>query len=245
MRRCAAFFLLWGCVRFAYAQQNGSHPGKRVFSQYCAFCHGIDATGAEGPNLILSSVVRHDKDGDLISPVIHNGRADKGMPPIALTPEQTSEVVAYLHERIKESDRRSAGKPNAGYSLERLNTGNAKAGAAFFAAKCMTCHSATGDLRGIANKYPPIELQTRMLYPQDVPETADIEPRGEAPVHGTVVYQDPFTIAILDRDGWYRSWAPEDAKVTIRDPLERHRELLGEYTEADLHNLFAYLETLR
>lgn len=221
-----------------------STAGRKVFGQYCAFCHGSDATGAEGPNLILSGIVRHDKGGDLIGSVVHNGRPDKGMPPIPLSPEQTAQVVAFLHERIKESDRRSAGKPDAGYSLKRLDTGNASAGEAFFRAKCAFCHSVTGDLKGIADKYAPVELQTRMLYPPSVPETAEIRTATGEVVMGTLVYQDPFSIAIRDKDGWYRSWNPSEVKIAIVDPLRGHRELLPQYTEADLHNVFAYLETL-
>jgi cytochrome c oxidase cbb3-type subunit 3 len=34
-------------------------------------------------------------------------------------------------------------------------------------------------------------------------------------------------------------------KLEVHDPLAAHRELTGKYTDADLHNLFAFLETLK
>jgi cytochrome c oxidase cbb3-type subunit III len=34
-------------------------------------------------------------------------------------------------------------------------------------------------------------------------------------------------------------------KVMIKDPLAAHRELLQKYTDADMHNLLAYLVTLK
>lgn len=219
--------------------------GRRVFAGSCAFCHGADATGSEGPNLILSQVVRHDKNGDLIGEVIHNGRPDKGMPAIPLSAADTADVVAFLHERVNESDRRSAGLPGAGYPLARLNTGNADAGKAFFEEHCRQCHSPQGDLAGISKKYPPVELQSRFLYPSGVIRTATIHTSNRVSYRGELIYADPFTIAIREKDGWYRSWPVSAVKATVSDPLAVHRRLLDLYTEADVHNIFAYLETLR
>ena len=82
--------------------------GRAQFGQSCSFCHGNEATGgAEGPNLMRSSLVRHDAEGDLITPVILNGRPGKGMPAISLTADQIADVVAFLHARLKQSDRAS------------------------------------------------------------------------------------------------------------------------------------------
>lgn len=245
MRRLAVVLLVLASVASAQSPTVGSaEQGQRVFAKSCAFCHGADATGGEGPNLILSEVVRHDKDGNLIGDVIHNGRPDKGMPAIPLSAADTADVVAFIHARVKESDRRSAGQPNAGYPLARLDTGNAAAGRVFFERHCSGCHSPAGDLAGIAKKYPPVQLQSRFLYPSGVKQTVTVHARGKT-YTGELVYADPFTIAIRDRDGWYHSWPPAAVRADISDPLAGHRELLGIYREADVHNVFAYLETLR
>ena len=42
--------------------------GTAQFQQSCSQCHGAEATGGAGPNLIESSLVRHDENGDLIAP---------------------------------------------------------------------------------------------------------------------------------------------------------------------------------
>jgi len=34
-------------------------------------------------------------------------------------------------------------------------------------------------------------------------------------------------------------------KVEIRDPYEAHNQLLDQYTDADMHNIVAFLETLK
>lgn len=195
----------------------------------------------------MSSLVRHDKDGDLIGAVIREGRPAKGMPAFPLSPPEISDVVHYIHSRVAELDRRSAGKPPATYALEKLLTGNAEAGKQFFNGKggCTSCHSVTGNLRGIATKYPPVELQTRFLYPQDVKQSAQVQlPSGER-IEGTVAHLDTFTVAIYDKAGWYHSWPRDSVSLNVQDPLSAHRRLLDSYTEADMHNVFAYLETLR
>ncbi len=222
--------------------------GQKLFVKSCSFCHGSDATGGEGPNLVLSSVVRHDKDGDLIGQVIREGRPAAGMPPFAIPQNEVADIVAFLHARVKESDRRSAGRPSGAYSLAALLTGNAAAGKKFFYGdgQCSGCHSPTGDLAGIAKKYTPIELEPRFLWPSaGVKKTATVEIGAGQKVSGELVYEDAFNIAIVDGNGWYHSWPKRDVRAEVKDPLQAHRELLHKYTEADMHNMFAYLETLR
>src|SRR5215469_8097156 len=140
--------------------------GRKLFGQSCGFCHGPDATGARGPDLVRSPLVAHDLNGNLIGEVIRHGRPDKGMPPLAtMTDEQVADIAAFLHARAAEAIE-SSGVPRS-YPVEKLLTGNADAGRAFFNGPggCKNCHSPTGDLAAIASKYPPMELEARMLYP--------------------------------------------------------------------------------
>ena len=220
--------------------------GQKQFQQSCAFCHGSTAGGgAEGPNLIRSSLVRHDKNGELIGQVIREGRPEKGMPAIPLNPRQIADVVAFLHERLKETDRTSYAHPNA--DLKLLLTGNAEAGKAFFngAGGCAGCHSPTGDLAKIASKFSPADLQTRFLYPVGEKPSAVITLRSGQKVEGEFVRTDAFHAAIIDKDGWFHSWPLSEVTVEIHDPLAAHRALLLKLTNPQMHNLFAYLETLK
>ena len=56
---------------------------------------------------------------------------------------------------------------------------------------------------------------------------------------------DEFNVGLMCQDGWYRSWPLEQVKVEVKDPLRAHRDLMAKYSDADIHNLFAYLETLK
>ena len=56
-----------------------------------------------------------------------------------------------------------------------------------------------------------------------------------------------FYVSIRDSSGWDRTFSREDGKlkVDISDPMAFHKEQLQKYTDADLHNVLAYLETLK
>jgi cytochrome c oxidase cbb3-type subunit 3 len=168
------------------------------------------------------------------------------MPSFPLTESQISGIVAFLHARIAASDIRSAGK-NGSYSLQQLLTGNAASGKAFFegAGGCVACHSANGDLAAIARRYPPAELQARFLYPAGAQETVTISLPSGNTIEGQLLRLDSFTVAVRDSQGWYHSWPIGSVKVTVHDPLSTHRQLLERYTNAEMHNVFAYLETLK
>lgn len=223
-------------------------PGRQIFEQNCSVCHGADANGgAEGPSLIRSALVRHDEKGNLIAPVIRNGREGKGMPSFSLSEQQIADVVMFLHAQVEASDNTSARLPSKDYALKLLLTGNAAAGKKYFFGRggCSHCHSPTGDLAHIAKKYAPVDLQGRFLYPSGAAKTATVSLASGKTASGTLVYLDAFTVAIRKSNGWYHSWPRASVKVEIYDPLAAHRALLHQYTQADIHNLFAYLETLQ
>jgi cytochrome c oxidase cbb3-type subunit 3 len=135
------------------------------------------------------------------------------------------------------------------YPLAKLLTGNAVAGKEFFngAGNCSRCHSPTGDLAAIAKKYQPIDLQQHMIYPPGKKSviTAVVTAANGERCEGKVVNDDEFTIGVDCQDGWYRSWPRAQVKVELHDPLEAHRDLTSRYTDTDMHNVFAYLETLK
>lgn len=229
-------------------EQENAKRGAAVFQQSCAYCHGKTANGgSEAPSLIRSLLVRHDKNGDLIGPVIQDGRPERGMPAVRLPAEQAADVIAYLHALLSLSDSAGDSGPSSNYSLKLLLTGNAEQGKQFFDGKggCAGCHSPQGDLAHLAARYPPINLQARFLYPVPTPSIATITLPSGAVATGTLVHLDVFSVSILGPDGWYRSWPVAKVTVSVNDPLEKHRELLTQYSNADLHNVFAYLESLQ
>jgi cytochrome c oxidase cbb3-type subunit III len=226
--------------------------GQALFAGQCGFCHGRDAGGGEGgPDLTASSVVAQDVRGERIGQVVRNGRPDKGMPAFAPTDEQLAALVAFIHDRkarAKEGRRRTV-------DVTDLQTGNVEAGKRYFNGPggCVKCHSPSGDLAGIAGKFQGLELLRRMLYDEDrrstqptptTPSATITLPSGQA-VTGKLAYRDEFTIAVIDASGSYRSWPTSQVKFTVVNPLEAHIELLGKYSDEDIHNVLAYLQTLR
>jgi len=221
--------------------------GRKQFQQSCGFCHGADATGARGPDLVRSSLLAHDVKGNLIGEVVRNGRPDKGMPALSLTSDQIADIASFLHARAKEA-LDSSGVP-AAYPAAKLLTGNAEKGKAFFegAGGCQGCHSPTGNLAGISKKYSSIELEAHMLYPDDKPVLATVTLADGQQLSGVVSHLDDFTVSIRvgDKDGWFRSFPRKQVKVELKDPLAAHRELLFKLSQSDMHNLFAYLYSLK
>lgn len=250
-------FLAVALQALAPANSVAAHPvmsaeaqrGANVFASNCAFCHGPTAKGtASGVSLIDSSLVRHDKGGDLIGEVLRDGRSDKGMPPFpSLNTTQVTELAAFLHARIAITDSVETGGPRGGYQLQKLLTGSAQAGKQFFDGQggCTKCHSVTGDLAGIAKKYRPVELEARFLYPSAKVAVATVTlPSGKV-FKGILQHRDPFYISLIDANGHYHSWLQPGPKVSVTDPLEAHVKLLSRYTDKEVHDVFAYLETLQ
>jgi cytochrome c oxidase cbb3-type subunit 3 len=235
--------------------------GKTLFAAQCGFCHGRDAEGGEsGPDLMASALVGQDGHGEKIGPVVRNGRPGK-MPAFQHTDEQLAELVAFIHDRkanAKEGRRRTVDAAD-------LQTGNVEAGKRYFngAGGCAKCHSPSGDFAGIAGKLQGLDLLRRMLYRGDALATESLQeeghtagspvvipsatvtlPSGEV-VAGKLAYRDEFTIALVDASGWFRSWPTNQVKFSVKNPLEAHIELLGKYTDENIRDVLAYLQTLR
>lgn len=239
-----------GATQSVAGSRTGDTPlvaaGGAIFLQNCAFCHGRDAGGGEtGPDLTRSKLVAADVNGDKISEVLHNGRAEKGMPRFAFNDSEMSSVVAFIHSQVTKSLSKAGGR--RGVDVSDLQTGNLEAGKAYFngAGGCTSCHSPTGNLAGIATKYQGLQLEQRMLYPRDVKSKVTITlPTGKT-IDGTLAYQDEFTIGLRDSSGTYRSWSRSTVKDQIESPVDAHVAQFPKYTDDDIHNLMAYLQTLR
>jgi cytochrome c oxidase cbb3-type subunit 3 len=224
---------------------NLVQSGSSLFRQDCSFCHGRDAGGGEsGPDLTRSKLVTDDVSGNKIAAVVRNGRPDKGMPRFSFTDPQIAGLVAFIHTQQNAADTKKGGR--RGVDLADLQTGNADAGKQYFngSGGCATCHSPTGDLAGIASRFKGLDLERQMLYPRHAKSKVTVTLAGGQTITGALEYLDEFAVGLIDSTGVYRSWRTGDVQYKVDAALNTHVELLGKYTDTDIHNLMAYLQTL-
>jgi mono/diheme cytochrome c family protein len=235
--------------------------GAKAYTANCAGCHGAAARGSVGaPDLVRSILVLDDEKGILIAPVLRNGRPDEGMPKPNLTEPQIADIVAWLHVQTYSAGHRTT------YAFQDVLTGDPKKGEAYFNATCTRCHSASGDLKGIGARYDAFALQARWLQPRGgrggggggrgrrggetsakSPITVTVTLPNGREFSGTLDRVDDFNVSFHDSQGVYHSFTREGVtlKVEIDDPLKAHTDLLGKYTDPDIHNVTAYLVTLK
>jgi cytochrome c oxidase cbb3-type subunit 3 len=242
--------------RPAFPQRSPVDPallerGKALYGVNCNFCHGSDARGGEGgPNLLRSELVLNDQKGELIFPVVQNGRGE--MPKINLTSEQVSDIATFIHSFKV-----------GGYDISRMVppsilVGDARAGEAVFKSKCAACHSVTGDLKGLATKIPdPKVLQNTFLLPSRggsgpsplnvPPTTVTVTDATGRKTDGSLLRIDDFIVTLRNADGDQQTFRRDGGqpKVEIHDPLKPHRDLLPAYTDREIHDLTSYLVTLK
>jgi cytochrome c oxidase cbb3-type subunit III len=227
--------------------------GQALFVANCGFCHGSNANGGGegGPDLIRSPLALDDEKGDKIGPVIHNGRGK--MPPFAqMTQAQIEDIAAFLRAKQQAAINRNA------YTIQNVNTGNPAQGKVYFEQHCASCHSPSGDLAGIAGKYTPEILLNRIVYPGGrggrgrggagatrVHPSVTVMANGRS-FSGTLEYMDDFNVGLRDASGEYLAFQRgPNVTVDVKDPLAGHEKLIPKYSDKDLHNVLAYLETFK
>jgi mono/diheme cytochrome c family protein len=236
--------------------------GQELLVARCGFCHGSNGRGgSSGPDLTRSAMVQEDENGRQLGEFLRVGRPEKNMPKFELTEQENSDLATFLHSTIYSIGNRGT------YQILDIVTGDPKAGAAFFtgAGRCSACHSAEGDLKGVGAKYEPATLQGRLLLPRERPRwgppgrtappwtdrnavKANVSlPSGEA-ITGALVRLTDFDVTIYDpATKQMRSWLRKDdlPKVVLMDPLQGHVDMLRKWTDRDMHNVTAYLASLK
>lgn len=263
----AALLLL---ARSSAAQQQALTPvtdtaaverGQQLLVAQCGFCHGANARGGSGgPDLTRSTLVQADEGGKQLGEFLATGRPDKGMPKFDMPQAQVSDLASFLHSAIYQNSNRRL------YKILDIVVGDAGAGEAYFngAGRCSSCHSPSKDLKGVGAKYEPAALQGRLLLPRGrerspgsppVPLYTDptaltvtvTPPSGES-VSGGLVRLTDFEVTLYDASaGHMRSWLRngDTPKVVVVDPLQAHMDHLSKWTDADMHNMTAYLASLK
>jgi cytochrome c oxidase cbb3-type subunit 3 len=233
--------------------------GKTLYSISCQGCHGADLRGGDlgGPNLLRSQVVLSDQDGELILPIVLGAREAAGMPAIGMTADDVKAAATYIHSVVATAKGQGA-PPDVGIAPTTVLVGDAAAGQQYFAAKCISCHSVTGDLQGIATRYPDAKLlQNRWVAgggggrgaASSDRRTVTVKvtkPAGEV-LEGRLVRIDDFLVTLANADGSLTTIRREGdkPKVEVTDPMLAHRDLLAVYTDKNMHDVTAYLVTVK
>jgi cytochrome c oxidase cbb3-type subunit 3 len=240
--------------------------GKALQTAQCGFCHGSNARGGQqGPDLTRSEIVQSDENGKQLGAFLKVGRPEKGMPKFDLPETDVLDLATFLHATIDAVSNR--GK----YQILNILVGDPKKGATFFAGagKCSSCHSPTGDLQGVAAKYEdPAVLQGRIVMPRgrrrrgppqagqpDVPPfmeptavKATITTASGETFTGPLMLLTDFDVTVYDaaRKG-PRTWLRRDGspRVVLTDPLQAHIDMWRRWTDNDLHDMTAFLATLK
>ncbi|HEX7138429.1 MAG TPA: cytochrome c [Vicinamibacterales bacterium] len=230
--------------------------GTQLLGQQCGFCHGANGRGgSSGPDLTRSALVQEDEGGRQLGEFLRVGRPDRGMPKFDLSAQDHADLAAFLHSEIYLAANRRL------YKILDVLVGDPKAGQAYFngAGRCSTCHSPAGDLKGVGAKYNAVDLQGRMVYPRrgGVPGSSAWEDKNAVkatvttsagPVTGSVVRLTDFELTIFDpSSGQQRSFlrSGDTPKVAVSDPLQAHLDQMLKWTDDDMHNVTAYLASLK
>jgi cytochrome c oxidase cbb3-type subunit 3 len=239
----------YAALEGAKQPQEFVERGAVIFSNNCASCHGPAAKGLNAQtDLIGSALARDDEKGELIGPVLRAGHPPRSP---HLTDAQIADVVAWLHVQVFKAANRGT------YEFLNILTGDPKKGEQFFqgAGKCTSCHSITGDLAGMGEKYDPPVLQSLWLNPlrrrgaaaSRTTRTVTITPPSGPAVSGILVRVDEFSVTLRDSSGAEKSFSIDNdvPRVEIHDPLQPHFDLYRRLTDADIHNVTAYLATIK
>jgi cytochrome c oxidase cbb3-type subunit III len=253
-----------GPADMPYVDPAAATRGRGTYAAQCINCHGTQAYGTEqAPNLVRSLTVLHDRCGTELEPFLRKGHPlQSGAAPASLTSDQITDLAHFLRQRLNDTLR---GAPS--FAAKNVLTGDAKAGQAFFNGPggCTACHTATSNtLAGVGGRYDPITIQQRFLFPPGpargrfggrgaAPAAASpiavrvtVTPQGGLAVSGVLVQMDDFTVALRDDAGNYRSFRRSPTlKVEKTVPLAAHIALLDTITDAQIHDVVAYLETLK
>ena len=220
--------------------------GAPIYQKNCAFCHGPQARGAEGPNLIVSDTVLGDDHGEHLIPFLKAGRPEKGMPAFkTLNDDELKQVSEFLHMQVEDVANRGT------YQLQNIVVGDPYKGKAYVAANCTACHT-EGNFEHIASKFRTADqLQRGWVWPNRPADnslaiSATVKMTDGSIVSGRVTQISDFKISLIDSAGKTHGIA-RDAGVDVqtRDPLAAHQKMIDTLKNFDMHNVTAYLESLK
>lgn len=244
--------------------------GKALYENNCSSCHATDLRGVppKGHNILHSGVTMDDKQGELVTAEIK-----KHTPSITLNDSDSVAVAEYIHSMLARMGGQGSPPPLTTQPELNILVGDAKAGEAYFAAHCTSCHSLTGDMKGIASKYSDAKALQNGFIGGTLPisggggrgpggggrgggggvgSQATVTLANGQVLQGRLVRRDDFLIILTLADGTRKS-IPLDVpgpapKVDVKDPSAAHKKMVLELDDPDnknMHDVTAFLWTLK
>jgi cytochrome c oxidase cbb3-type subunit 3 len=249
-----------GPIDLPLVDRAAADRGRSVYAAQCITCHGTQARGTEsGANLVRSEVVLRDRYGNALGPFLKKGHPlQSGAPASSLTEAQVGDLMHFLRDRVNDGLRNSPL-----FQPGNVLTGDAKAGEAYFKGegKCLQCHAT--NLAGIGTRLTPVNIQQRFLFPMaggrgargggggaqaanPTATTVTVTPVSGPALSGVLVHMDDFTVTLRDAAGIQRTVRRvPGVKVVKTNPFQFHIDLLDRITDKQMHDVVAYLETLK
>jgi cytochrome c oxidase cbb3-type subunit 3 len=242
------------------APQDVLVRGKSLYEAHCASCHASDLRGgSKGTNLLRSGTALSDQHGELVGAAVA-----RHSPAMTLVAADSFAVAEYLHSMLATTGGQGSppGRNPEGIELNLL-VGDAKAGATYFATACASCHSISGDLKGIGSKFEDVRaLQNAWVAGSGgrfggggrgaggAGSPATITMADGSKLEGTLVRKDDFLVILMLPDGTRKSMARTNGvpKVDVKDPTAAHKKMVLELDDPDnkrMHDVTAYLWTIK
>jgi cytochrome c oxidase cbb3-type subunit III len=225
----------------AVPDKGAAARGEPLFLKNCAFCHGPSARGATGPNLITSDLVLADDHGEHLAPFLQKGRPEKGMPGFAtMSDQQLTEIAEFLHVQVEDVANRGA------YKVLNILVGNAAKGKAYVEGHCMSCHT-TETFAHVASRFrSPEQLQRNWIWPVRGANITATVKTTEGMISGRVTQMSDFRITLVDAAGdTHTIDSGPGVEIEVKDPLAAHQKMVMTLASDDMHNVTAYLGTLK
>jgi cytochrome c oxidase cbb3-type subunit 3 len=240
------------------ASQDVLLRGQTLYSANCAGCHAEDMRGVigKGNNLLRSAVAMDDQHGELII-----ANLAKHNPPVTLVGADGVAASEYIHSVLATMGSQGSppGRNPVGLQLNVL-VGDAQAGKTYFDAHCASCHSITGDLKGIGSKYDdPRALQNAWVAGSAGGGgrgggrgggKATVTMQNGQKLEGSIVREDDFLVvlALPDSTRRYMPIVNGWPKVDVEDPQAAHKKMILELDDPhnkNMHDVTAYLATVK
>jgi len=216
--------------------------GMVLYRTRCADCHGLDASGYRGPDLVTA--IAGGLTDERLFQTIRKGVPGTEMPPTNSPDDDVLLLIAYLR--------------NLGTTTPpERPIGNAENGAKLFASQCASCHRVAGrggrigpDLTriGIARSRAALvrEVRTPSEWIEPNFETVTLVTKDGQRIRGTKKNEDVFSIQVMDTRERIQGYL----KSNLQDVIYEKTSLMPEYgpgrlSDNDLNDVIGYLSTLR